>query len=86
MNKPQIVSAVQNEQQEQDTSKAMREKLVKILSLNLKKSSKFYEEDLSSIRQSVNKKSDVEVKESLLRANAIASVTQREINHHCRFK
>ena len=67
-------------------SKAMREKLIKILSLNLKKSSKFYEEDLSSIRQSVNKKSDVEVKESLLRANAIASVTQREINHHCRFK
>lgn len=64
----------------------LEKKVIAVLSKNLKKGSKFYADDLASIKAGVRRKTDQELHETLARQNAIDAVSDAEIRVHSQFK
>ena len=63
-----------------------KEMVFKLLMKNLDKKSSFFKDDLQSLRERIDEKTEEEIEETLLRWRTIMTTTDAEINKNCRFR
>jgi hypothetical protein len=62
---------------------ALQDRAFEIAKLSLTRDSRFYDDDLADLRRYYQKRTDDQCRESIVRMNSLANVTDEDIDRHC---